>query len=89
LFYHFGIGIDIALLVPRSATQIVSPAGSTAGTPSYPDNLRFATQAGDFDLRALTLPLNVRIAQLKKKGSVAIDAIVYYCTTEGSACFGR
>jgi hypothetical protein len=29
-FYHFGIGIDTALPVPRSATQIVSPAGSTA-----------------------------------------------------------
>src|SRR5271156_6436882 len=27
---HFGIGIDTALPAPRSATQIVSPAGSTA-----------------------------------------------------------
>ena len=27
---HFGIGMDTALPVPRSATQIVSPAGSTA-----------------------------------------------------------
>ena len=28
--FHFGIGIDTALPAPRSATQIVSPAGSTA-----------------------------------------------------------
>ena len=28
--YHFGIGIETALPVARSAIQIVSPAGSTA-----------------------------------------------------------
>jgi hypothetical protein len=28
--FHFGIGIDTALPAPRSATQMISPAGSTA-----------------------------------------------------------
>jgi hypothetical protein len=35
LFYHFGIGIDTAWPAPRSATQIVSAAGSTAIVPIY------------------------------------------------------
>lgn len=48
--------------------------------------LRFATQPGDVDLKNLKFPINLKIASAKKKSEVAIDAIVYYCTTEQSVC---
>src|SRR5260370_35282593 len=41
--YHFGIGIDTALPTPRSATQIVSPAGSTPVGVSSPSLITVIT----------------------------------------------
>jgi thiol-disulfide isomerase/thioredoxin len=55
-------------------------------TPDDSNILSLGAQPKDFDLHAPNFPLSVPVARLQAKSSLRIDAIVYYCTTEGSAC---
>ena len=55
-------------------------------TPDDSNILSLGAQSKDFDLHAPNFPLSVPVARLQAKSRLRIDAIVYYCTSEGSAC---
>ncbi|HVT94675.1 MAG TPA: thioredoxin-like domain-containing protein [Bryobacteraceae bacterium] len=77
------------------ALSLVLPDGYklNRGAPLYlswsapaVEHLQFTPQPEDVDLKNAKLPLHIKVTKLEKNTDIAIDAIVYYCTTEQSVC---
>jgi thiol-disulfide isomerase/thioredoxin len=51
------------------------------------DGLRFKLQADQVDFKQVHFPLEVPIEQVNGRAELTIDTVVYYCTSQSSACY--
>ena len=79
--------LDLAFRLPNGYKFNKDAPFFLRWTPLNGEQLQFAKQPADFDLKHAEFPVRIPVSKISQPTTVSFETIVYYCTSEASACY--